>query len=127
MAGDGCGRAAGNGCECRSAGRVRPLLLDECDAGSVAAAGLFDLADQPLEIGDLLAQRGQSTFGEADPGAWSFPRIAFADPDQTRVLEGGQVLGQVAAGQFERGAQVAELDLSSLVGDGEDAQAYALR
>jgi len=76
---------------------VNALSRFECGAGSVAAAGLVDLADQPHEVGDLLAQCGLSSFGEADPGAWSFPRIAFADPDQTRVLEGGQVLGQVAA------------------------------
>ena len=64
--------------------------------------------------------------GEADPGSGAFAFVALLDADQAGVLEHGEVLRQVACGQVQVGAKVAEFDAACLVSDREDAQSDAL-
>src|SRR5262249_18966379 len=67
--------------------------------------------------GDQRAQRGhlpsecRTTFaGDADPGLRPPAVVALLHPDQVGLLEHGDVPGEVAGGEIECVAQVAELD-----------------
>jgi hypothetical protein len=48
----------------------------------VLGVGAFDLADQELEVGDLLGEGGVACLGEGDPGAGAFAGVALLDGDQ---------------------------------------------
>src|SRR6516165_3820886 len=82
----------------------------------------LDAADQQFELGDLVLECGLAGLGEADPGAGAFSGVALLYGDEPGGFQHAKVLGQVACGQPERVAQVAELHPAGLVGDGEDAQ-----
>src|SRR5215467_4901356 len=82
----------------------------------------FDLADQELELGDLLGEGCLACLCEGDPRAGAFTGIALLDRDQPGAVQHTEVLGEVSCGQLQVVAQVAELDSSCLVRDGEDAE-----
>src|SRR6516162_4863471 len=86
----------------------------------------LDAADQQFELGDLVLECGLAGLGEGDPGAGALSGVALLDGDEPGVFQHAKVLGQVACGQPERVAQVAELHPAGLVGDGEDAQPHPL-
>src|SRR5689334_22095755 len=65
---------------------------------SLPAVGRFDPANQLLQSGDLLGERGVSGLGEGDPGPRPPAGVALFDLDQAGGLQHVQVLGQVAAG-----------------------------
>src|SRR5580704_4860295 len=109
-----CGRTSG-----------RPLATGRVLTRLVGGRAL--VAVQKLGQGrDLSGERGAALAGDAHPGAWLASLVALLDLDQARLLEHGQVPGQVARGQVERLAQVAEVGYLSLGGDGQDAQPVPL-
>jgi hypothetical protein len=87
---------------------------------------LFDLVDEAFEVSDLVLEGLVAGRGEGDPGAWASALVALLDVDESVLLQEGEVLAEVSGGEFEGGAQEAELDAAGLVGDGEDAEADAL-
>src|SRR5215467_791180 len=89
-------------------------------------SGRLDAADQQFELGDLVFECGLAGLGEGDPGAGAFSGVALLYGDEPGGFQHTKVLGQVACGQPERVAQVAELHSTGLVGDGEDAQPHPL-
>src|ERR1022692_1189775 len=88
--------------------------------------GLLDLTDEVLELGDLAVEGVFSGGGEVDPGAAALAGVAFLDLYQAGFLQYRQVLGEVAGGQFQAGAQEPELDPAGFAGDGQDAEADPL-
>ena len=95
-------------------------------APALQARPVLELVDQGLECGDLVVERAASRLGELDPSAGASALVALLDRDEPSVLQHGEVLREVAGGELEGGAEEAELDPSSLVGDREDAQPDAL-
>ena len=71
---------------------------------------LFDLLDELLEVGDLVAQGGLTGGGEGDPGARALTLVALLDLDQFGLLQDGQVLPEVTGGQLQSGTEETELD-----------------
>src|SRR5215469_15150353 len=65
-------------------------------------------------------------FGKRDPGAGTFAGVTLLDRDESGVFQHAEMLGQVAGGQFECVAQVAELDSPCLVRDGKNAEPHPL-
>src|SRR3954453_20746618 len=63
---------------------------------------------------------------DANPRPRTAARVALLDDHERRLLEHGEVAGEVAGGQVEGLAEVAELDLLHLTGDGEDAEPVPL-
>ena len=57
---------------------------------------------------DLGGQGDAALAGDAHPGPRAAPGIAFLHLDQARLIQHGEVLGQVAGSQAERVAQLAE-------------------
>src|SRR5215467_8030728 len=88
--------------------------------------GRLDAADQQFELSDLVLECGLAGLGEGDPGAGALSGVALLYRDEPGGFQHAKVLGQVACGQPERVAQVAELHPAGLVGDGEDAQTHPL-
>src|SRR5260370_7412095 len=88
--------------------------------------GPLDAADQKFELGDLVLEGGLADLGEGDPGAGALAGVALLYGDEPGVFQHAEVLGQVACGQRESVAQVAELHLTRLAGDGEDAEPPSL-
>src|SRR5438552_10631139 len=68
---------------------------------------------------DLGGERGAAGAGDPHPGPRAAALVALLNLDQFRLLQHGQVPGQVAGGQAERVAQVPEVG-PRLRGDGED-------
>src|ERR1700679_2340235 len=86
----------------------------------------LDAADQQFELSDLVLECGLAGLGEGDPGAGALSCVALLYGDEPGGFQHAKVLGQVACGQPERVAQVAELHPAGLMGDGEDAQPHPL-
>jgi hypothetical protein len=66
---------------------------------------LFELVEQVLEVGDLLAQRGLPGRGERHPRTRALALVSLVDLDQSGVFQDGQMLAEVAGGQPQGRAQ----------------------
>src|SRR5215470_5214983 len=106
---------------------LREIGVPRPDEGLVRSRlWVLDVADHEFEAGDFLRERGVAGFGEADPGAGTFAGVTFLDGDEPGVFQHAEMLGQVACGQFERVAQVAEIGSPCLVRDGKYAEPHPL-
>src|SRR5262245_32680954 len=93
---------------------------------SVRTCLAFQLADEGLQGGQLVAEGRSAGLGEADPGARTAALVALLDVDQAGPLEDAQMLGEVAAGEVEGLAEEAELDSFRLVRHREDPEPHPL-
>src|SRR5215471_1080054 len=102
-----------------------PAVASSLSGSGVPVQGravTFDLADQELQLGDLIGEGGLACFREGDPRAGAFSGVALLDRDEPGAFQHAEVLGEVSCSQFQVVAQVAELDPPRLVRDGEDAE-----
>src|SRR4029077_15651985 len=74
---------------------------------------------------ELGGEGGAPAAGDPHPGARAAALVALFHPDQAGLLQHGQVPRQVAGGEAERAAQIAELG-PRLRGDREDAEPVPL-
>src|ERR1700733_233922 len=111
---------------------VGPLASNNrsSDAGlglrGAVVAGRLEPADYLGQRADLRGQRGPPRPGDPDPGPRTAPAVALLDLDHARLLQHGEVPGQVPGSEAQRVTQVAELGLPRFRRDREDAEPVPL-